>query len=274
MINIFMKYLGLPKSSSYNMTVAARKKNKNNQQQIKIDTALAALSLISDTVIKLLEDKQPVDNTLMLLAWKFLEYKNFTVDKNENSKKTSIELTVEYPNIKQNDLWDALRNASSEALEYESQLKARDYLWFKKYIFNSNIWYQDAKITNLQFRKKQSINNKKIKSKTSAYKESLLYSELSNMIDGKLTKQKLFLKNSIDAIINGKTGKNEPKFWNTIVNYDEFIICRSRDGGTGNEQEASIRQDYVCFFCVFFEFCVFSCVFFCCDVCLFCVVFC
>ena len=118
-------------------------------------------------------------------------------------------------------LWNTLQNKTIESLNFDNERKAKDYYWFKKYLLNSHIWLQP------------SLNN-----------DDYFYDKVGNSIDNLLLIQKQYVKKEIE-----NCAKSEPKFWDQILNFDEFLIC-------DKSKNQSLRQDYVgvFLFCLFFLF--------------------
>lgn len=137
--------------------------------------------------------RQPISDDVLILAWKFASvYKNNGGGNDGDALLNSLKKTV------------------SLCLSRKNECKARDYLYFRTFLAESNIWFEK-------------IPNKMSK---------LVYDEIEeSSINNQLRKQQEFI---YQHILQEK--KENPKNWQAIVNYQETIISRDK---------INIRQDSI-----------------------------
>ena len=132
--------------------------------------------------------KMPMSDDMMILAWKYCQTQN------QHEK-----------------MFELVDNVIRHSLSHENPCKTRDYLWFKKYLLNSNIWYQSMNCD----------------------KSLLVYDMILKSVDKQLNYQRLHLGQAIDKMKNESS--IEAKEWNNICSFKQYGI------------DANLRQDdYKC----------------------------
>ena len=97
---------------------------KTNKRDVNGDNAMDSML---ETVIELISQRLPISDTMLLLCWK---YENKEYSKNESFDPLKSRL------------WQSIEKVLNNILELP--LNKKEYIWFRKYLFNSAIWYEDS----------------------------------------------------------------------------------------------------------------------------------
>ena len=156
----------------------------------KYDYGNKCLVQICHSVINMVENKEPVDDTLLLLAARVIPDKFI----------------------------ETLIKSVTESISNDSNIKhkALAATWFKIIILNSNV-------LSLVLRGTNNTGDEKDESKDEAKENTLLFTKIAHeSIESELTKQQNFIKCEII-----KMSEKDGKGWQRLLNYRSYLATRS-----------------------------------------------
>ena len=235
---------------------------KDNEKTIGkcVSRALDCLSLLSETIMELLNDKMPISQDLLLIAWKYLSNEmKFNQILNSSGKNTNSNAKLEAyfsnfnfeqnnTNANENRLWKRLGDTCRQSLQHSNICKARNFFYFKEYILPSNIWFQKVidSVENGNIGSDDESNEKQSNKKSRVSKlnkifgahvsSHLLFDELVNIVNEELEPQQAYLQKSIMKAMN-----EEKEDWNKVIEFKEFTI--TNDLNTGIRQDSIIDKE-------------------------------
>ena len=148
------------------------------------------LQQITRSVCNALIKKLPIANDLLILSFEYCK------------RNTSYE----------HKMLEILNQSINHSLSHLNGAKAYDYLWFKKYILNSNIWYQ--RISN------------------ATGENNLVYDVIYQTISQQLAVQQRYLKSEIDSL-----KWNETQVFEQLMNFN--VDRKNKDA----DDDDDVRQD-------------------------------
>ena len=168
-------------------------------------------------MIDLITNRQPLSDDMLLACWKY-----------ETSKKE-----FKYNKL-ESKLWIAIETAMNQVLKLP--LSKIEFTWFKNYVFNSSLWYEniyettrtataatntDTVTTSNDEKKDES----KPHSNDTSNKDSILHDKLIEIVNKQLATQKNYLKRNINQLLDDKNVA-----FNDIVYFKEYCAVDTRIG--------------------------------------------
>ena len=246
-INTFFQYLGVvsPKQWQKNEKNKDKDKEKQNDSDEKEvekkedlkekELAHSTLKLLLETVQKILKDKMPVSQDLLMISWKYCQMLDRNNNNSNGGKSSHVAMYKE-----------VLNGTIREALNHENAAKVRDYYWFKEYILNSNIWFELDEAAMAEQERNMTEEERTMAALVPfGQKKITMFEGINDTVDNELMETKKYIAGQWKHQTNFKA----------ILEYPSYLVCNPNE---------SLRQDHVCFSFVLFCFVSFCFSFGCC----------